>query len=293
MTISHVFSNAQADATGTLTVWNGATTASVAATDVVRPSNWNSAHNQYYTLSGNTNGASTASGTNVVLQGMGNVTLVGSTGTIGISVAGGTATMWQPFNEGVNVAGQRGQGSWALAPLPTPPTAAGGVVSIDRVCFPIVFSNSSNSTGTASVTMSIGLYTKNASSLSLAHSTTGTLAVTYSGTVNNSTYAGVRLMTVPWTTSFGDDRYYVAIASSTATGGNNCTVSQMLISQVNSNFSGLFGANSNRSNQWPVGWGNYSAASGAFPNPIPISHIDGTASLAARPPSWFMINGTV
>lgn len=75
MAVSHVYSNAQADATGTITVWNGATTATVAATNVVRPSDWNSAHNQYYTLSGNTTNASTASGTNVVLQGAGGVPL--------------------------------------------------------------------------------------------------------------------------------------------------------------------------------------------------------------------------
>lgn len=87
MAISHAFSNTQANATGTLTVWNGGSTVSVAATDVVRPQDWNSAHNQFYTLSGNTNNASTASGTNVVLQGAGGVTLAGSTGTIVVSGA--------------------------------------------------------------------------------------------------------------------------------------------------------------------------------------------------------------
>ena len=87
MAISHAFSNTQANATGTLTVWNGGSTVSVAATDVVRPQDWNSAHNQFYTLSGNTSNASTASGTNVVLQGAGGVTLAGSTGTIVVSGA--------------------------------------------------------------------------------------------------------------------------------------------------------------------------------------------------------------
>jgi hypothetical protein len=44
------------------------------ATSVVRPSDWNSAHSQLVTLSGNTSGASTASGTNIVFQGGNNVT---------------------------------------------------------------------------------------------------------------------------------------------------------------------------------------------------------------------------
>ena len=220
--------------------------------------------------------------------------LNGSTMTASVNAAaGGTATMWWPFNEAVNVMGQQGNGTWHVVAVPTPAPAALGEVQIDRVCFPILVSNSSNSTGSATVSISMGIYTKNNSSLSLAHSTTGTLAVTYSGTVNNSTYAGIRLLTVPWTTTIGDGRYYVAIASRTTTGGTNCTISQVLASQLNSNFSGLFGVNSNRSMQWPLGFGVYSASSSGFPNPIPFSQLDGTASLGARPPSWFMISGTV
>lgn len=298
--LSHVKSDTIGDFTGTVTVFNSqGSTATVAATDLVRPSDWNSAHNFFQTASGNTAGdASTASGTNLVLGATGHVTLAMSTAagaaTLWVSAPPqNTATFWWPFNEGVNVQGQQGNATWNICPIPTPPTAVDGVVSIDRVCFPIIFSNSSNSTGTATVSMSMGLYTRNASTLSLAHSTTGTLAVTYSGTVNNSTYAGIRLMTIPWTTSFTDGRYYVAVASRTTTGGTNCTISQMLNSQINSNFSGLFGANSNRSHQWPLGLGVYSASSTGFPSSIGISQIDGTASLAARPPSWFMINGTV
>lgn len=45
------------------------------ATSVVRPSDWNSAHSQVMTLAGNTAGASTVSGTNVIFQGGNNVTL--------------------------------------------------------------------------------------------------------------------------------------------------------------------------------------------------------------------------
>ena len=83
MAVSHAKSDTIADWTGTVTVGNSAGgTNTVAATDLVRPADWNSAHNQFYTLSGNTNNASTASGTNVVLAGSGGVTLDGSTATI-------------------------------------------------------------------------------------------------------------------------------------------------------------------------------------------------------------------
>ena len=93
MAVSHVFSNGVADATGTMTVWFGATTATVAATDVIKPSDWNSAHNQIVTLSGNTAGVSTISGTNIVFGGSNNVTLSGIQGanaaTINVSAAAG------------------------------------------------------------------------------------------------------------------------------------------------------------------------------------------------------------
>ena len=70
------------DFTGTVTVF-GSTggTETIAATNLVRPSDWNSGHNQH-TLSGNTTNASTASGTNVVYEARGDVTLGGSTGTL-------------------------------------------------------------------------------------------------------------------------------------------------------------------------------------------------------------------
>lgn len=295
MAVSHVYSNTNADATGTLTIWNGATTSTVAATNLVKPSDWNSAHNQFMTITGNTAGQSTFSGTNIVFGGGAGITLSGvNASQISISaVPPGTATFWWPFNEGVNVAGQQGNATWQIAPIPTPPTAALGEVQVDRICIPQILTNATNSTGTVTVSYSIGFYTKTSASLSLAHSTTGSIAITFSGTVNNSTNAGIRLVTIPWTTSIGDNRYYVAIASRTSTGGANCTVSQLLLSQLNSNFSGFYGVNSNATHQWPMGFGVYNSSSTGFPNPIEFSRINGSASLAARPPSWFMISSTV
>jgi hypothetical protein len=76
MAVSHIFTSPVADFTGTVTVFDSnGQTATTNATALVRPSNWNSVHNQFVTISGNTAGASTASGTNLVLQGGNNVTL--------------------------------------------------------------------------------------------------------------------------------------------------------------------------------------------------------------------------
>lgn len=294
MAVSHAYSNAVADWTGTVTGFNSqGSTTTIAATEIVRPSDWNSAHNQFYSLAGNTIGNSTASGTNVIIAGSGGISVGGSTGTIVISgPAAGTATLWFPYNEGVNVVGNHGQGTIHIVPVPTPVGAALGELHIDRICFPWYFSNATNSTGTMSLSQSIGLYTRNANTISLAHSTSFSTQWTFSGTVNSGSQVGIRLHTVPWTTTIGDGRYYVGIGVRTSTGGANATLNQVLVSQMNSNFSGLFGVATNRSYQWPPGFGYFSASSANLPASIAYSQIDGTASLAARPPTWFMRSGS-
>lgn len=61
MSILHLKSNTIADATGTLTVFNTAgSTETAAATNLVRPSDWNSAHAIAWNLGGNTAGAAGA-----------------------------------------------------------------------------------------------------------------------------------------------------------------------------------------------------------------------------------------
>jgi hypothetical protein len=86
MAVSHIKNETRADKTGTVTFWDGASTTTAVATDLVRPSDWNSVHNEYYTLSGNTSLSSTASGSNVVLSATGTgVTLIGSSNTVLLS----------------------------------------------------------------------------------------------------------------------------------------------------------------------------------------------------------------
>jgi hypothetical protein len=93
--IGHTKSLTMGDAAGTVTFWNGATTSSVAATDIVRPGDWNSAHGFTQTISGaagNTYGTSTAAGTNLVFGFTGE--LYGS-----MSTGAGAATLWVGENE--------------------------------------------------------------------------------------------------------------------------------------------------------------------------------------------------
>jgi hypothetical protein len=212
--------------------------------------------------------------------------------TISIGAVAGTATMWQPFNEGINVVGQQGQGTLHIVPLPTPTPGALGEVQIDRVCFPVQASHATNSTGSVTLSLWMGLYTRSNSSLSLAHSKSFSTNWTFSGTANSSVLSGIRLISGGWTTTLGDGRYYVGLLSRTTSGGANCTISQVLVSQMASNFSGFVGQATNKSYQWPLGFGVYSASLSSLPASFGFSDINGTGSVGARPPSWFMINGT-
>lgn len=252
------------------------------------------------TVSGSTLGFSgvnlTLSGTQdsrLVISAPATSSLVGTNGisisTNGstISVMGAVLSGYAPYDEGVKVAGQQGQGTWHIQPLQVPS------FQHDRVGFEVVWSNSSNSTGSATISHWIGLYTQNASTLSLLASTSTTNALTFSGTVGNfSLQHGNRLLTIPWTRTLTEGNYWIGIANRTTTGGGNGSFSQMLVSDVNSNFSGIFGAASNATNQRRLGLGVYSASSSSVPGSIAFSQINGTASLAQRQPSILWASGT-
>lgn len=68
--VSHSKSLTQGDFAGTVTVFNSqGSTVTAAATDLARPADWNSAHQQYITIYGNTEGTANATATNVQLAG--------------------------------------------------------------------------------------------------------------------------------------------------------------------------------------------------------------------------------
>jgi hypothetical protein len=248
---------------------------------------------------GNTGGSTgVLYGPSFVLVGSNNITLSQSTDansniTVTIQDSIETATMWFPYNEAVNVAGVHSNQSLQITPVPTP-QRAGGVVGIDRLALPMYFTNTSNVTGTATVSFWYGLYTKTASSISLWGSTSRSESISYSGNDASSlSKRGIRLFTIGWTTTIPDDRYYVGIVSRTATAGGAATMSQILLSQLNSNYSGLLNAATTATAQWPLGFGYYSATTAGIPSSIAFSQIQGSGSMAARAPSWFAISGTV
>jgi len=292
--VIHAFSNTNADFTGTITGFNSqGSTTTLAATNLVRPSDWNSGHNQFFTLIGNTSNASTVSGTNIVISGGDNVTLVGSGSVIGIVGAGEiTRNGYDPFGYGAeSVAGAQGAGTLYVAPMTNTPN-----FQFDRVIMPIQLSNASNSSNSATFSFSFGVYTRNESSISLLTSTSTSHNFSASGTVGSySLWGGLRNMTIPFTSTFTRGDYWVGIWSRTTTGGGaGMTINQMLASQPNSSYSGIYGEASNATMQPILGQGRYSVSfSTAMPDSIAFSQIQGNSSILQRPPMFSFEAGTV
>lgn len=296
MPISHVKSDTIGDMTGTVTVMNSVgSTATVAATDLIRPSDWNSAHNQYLTLSGNTAGQSTISGTNIVLQGGDNITLSATTAagaaTVIISAAaggaGGTKSGFNPYADLPFVAGQQGQGRLYIEPDEWPN------FQCDRMAIPIHITNASNSSGSQTLSYWMGVYSDNAGTLSRFASTSTSIAMTQSGTVGSySLHSGMRLVTIPYTTTFTEGVYWIAQATRTTSGGANATISQILISQLNSNFLGHFGSSHNTTMQYTKGQGVYTVTTSGMPASIGFNQIRGSDSMAFRAPVMGFYSGT-
>lgn len=196
--LSHVKSNTIGDFTGTVTVLNSqGSTTTAAATDLVRPGDWNSAHNFFQTISGNTGGdASTASGTNLVIGGGGAV-------QARLSTAAGAATLWvQPVPASTYY-------PWQPASTVSQTNGAIGVTTASMWAFPLQvqrdvafnamrlhFSASWASTTVAAsqtLTHQFGLYSRNGTNLSLISSSSYSMAGSYSsisGTLSYPTSTG-------------------------------------------------------------------------------------------------------
>lgn len=234
-------------------------------------------------------GASTVSNNTVVFSNANGVSfgLNGSTMTASI-IANNTYDGWPPYADLPMVAGQQGQGTLYFEPEHCP------YYFQDRVAIPVAYSNATNSTGSVTLSYWVGFYTQNVSTLSLASSTSFSTGLTFSGTVGSySLYSGMRLLTFPWTLTVQEREIYIAQLSRTTTGGANASVSQMLVSQINSNFVGFFGASHNTTQQWTQGQGVYTATTSALPNSVAFSQIRGSDSNAMRAPAIMFVNGTV
>lgn len=244
---------------------------------------------------GNTAGDTGVKAAQLVLVGTDNITLSGSTNgesaTVSVKAAAGggdiTHSFWDPYMGDVAVAGVQGQGTLYLQPHKVPN------VQYDRFVMPIHYSQATNSTLTVTVSAWAGIYTRNASTLSLAHSSSTTQSINGSGTASSNQNSGIRLLTMGWTTTLSESDYWVGIISRTTTAGANASLSQMLASNIGSAWSGLLGVASNATNQRILGQGMFSATTAAMPNSVAFTDIQGSNSRDIRPPMFYLHSVTI
>lgn len=176
----------------------------------------------------------------------------------------------------------QGQGSYSVqyAALPN--------LEISRVNFPINFSGATNSTGQYTATILMGLYSKNVSTLSAAHTFSTAFVWTHSGTANSVSHVGPRILSLPWTTTIGASDYWVGIGYRTTSASANASFSVFALSQINSSISGFMKSASAASvGQFPME-GVYTATTSANPSSIHITQINGISSAMRRQPVFFL-----
>lgn len=239
---------------------------------------------------GNTAGSTGVSGTRLVLVGTGGITLSQSTdangATVSVVPADVTYSYFNPQDAFVQVLMNQGLNTLQIQPMQAPN------VQFDRVVIPAYMSVSGTSTWSVSLTWRFGVYTRNASTLSLLSSVSLSTAITY-GSTGSASFGGIRLHTLGLTGTLSASQYWVGVVSSTATGGAAGTLSNMMASQLNTNFSGIFGAVSSATQQYTRGLGSYTVTTGAIPASIAFSQINGTNSAILRQPLFYLVSGTV
>lgn len=285
MAVSHAFSNAIADFTGTFTGFNSqGSTTTIIATNIVRPSDWNSAHNQLYTLTGNTTGNSTASGTNVIFAGSGPISVGGSTNSIIISApALGTNSFYEIKRMEWNPqATQLGSNQPFVWPIYIPNHL---VISRLEAFISLSISTSSNSSHGGTLSILAGLYTRNVSTLSLATSGSGTYAWTNTSNNSTSVLSGMKEISAGLAATMTPGDYWLMVMSRTSTvNANWWTGSNVInsISSTNNAWSGRFMSASNNTDQQDLGLGIYSTTTAAVPGSIAFTQISGGGSLHSR-----------
>jgi len=267
-------------------------------------------------LNGNTGGTSSWSisndafyfsgGNNITLSGSGSTvginapatSSLSATGQVSISVNGSTISIGVPnastlsgYNAYADlpmVAGQVGQGTLRFEPEIFPN------FQCDRILLPMHNTNSSNSSGSHTLSFWVGIYTRNASSLSLYSSISASTALTHSGTAGSySLYSGIRHFTIGMTNTFTEGEYWIGFLSRTTSGGANGSYSNMVVSNVNSAFQGFFGSSNNTTMQFTLGQGVYTVTTSAMPASVAFSQIRGSDSMALRAPIMLFASSTI
>jgi hypothetical protein len=217
-----------------------------------------------------------------------NVQISGSLIVTGSIIGGQSPLLYNPSPGAVGVAGTVGQGSLFMVPFTAPQLV------YDRMLVPFNYSNATNSSNSFTISFWAGIYTRSGNTLSLRNSQSTSYNITNSGTAGSySLYGGMRNLSMGFTNTLTAGQYYIGMVSRTTTGGGaGMTMSNILASQINSSYSGLFGAASGATNQFSLGLGIWSATTSGIPTTIAFSHLTGNSTDALRPPIFMFASST-
>jgi len=165
-------------------------------------------------------------------------------------------------------------------------------VQFDRLVIPVYLTYS---TANASATVSFywGAYTRNGSTLSLLTDVSTVLTGQFSfSTANSTIYRGIRLWTTGITNTLTEGQYYVGMMSRITTAGSSISFSNLVVSQQNSAFSGIFGQVTNATDQYTRGLGRFSTTTANLPSSVAISDIQGAQAAYIRPPLFYVVSQT-
>lgn len=283
-------------------------TASVAAPGAAAENNW------VNLLGANTAGNTTASGSTIGYSGI-NLTLSGTngsivnisapatsslsaTGAVSISTNGSTISIGAPAERTLNgyleafidrelLAAQIGNNQLFVQPMNLRHPA-----QWEEVAWINNYSNATNSSNSATLTLQVGVYSRTGNTLSLITSNSGSYAVTNSGTVGSySLYGGLREYPIPMTTTLPAGNYWVGFLSRTTTGGGaGMTWSNFVASNINSAYSGRWSSANNATNQYAMGLGSFNTTTTAMRDSIALSQINGSAAVNMRPVIYKLVS---
>lgn len=176
--------------------------------------------------------------------------------------------------------GRVGQGSVAVLPVTLPPLV------VNRVNFPISYSNTANSSNSFSVSMALGFYSLTGQSLSLSTYVSTLMTTVNSGTAGAmSLWMGVRNMIADGDFTISSGNWWLGVYSLTSTsGGAGMTMSQMMILSDTYVLSGILGGSAAASANVMHGAGVYSTTLSGLPISMALSHIYGVSSAHRRFP---------
>jgi hypothetical protein len=268
---------------------------------------------------GNTAGSTgTVSTGNVVLVGSGPISLSQSTGAAGsaatitinapatsslsglggisvstngstIYVSGGQVSFYQALPTDAATFTQLGQNSVWAYPLLNPDAFS---ASRADVFYSASESNLNLSTYANTVSLYMGLYSRTASTLSLASSGSQTYAWVNSSNQSSGSLTGLRRLSVPINVNYtGGDLWFAMMSQTTFANTNGLSMSNMVIPWGNTNqLQGLPGEASNNTKQFMPGMGVFSTTSAVLPASMAFSAITGLGSGGAQylPPANFV-----